>query len=206
MSGCLARFCSRSSGVRDRRAPDLAPSLRRWFLITAEGGGSNGSRLRLSKFRLQEFADETGLARSICHFPPDTSKWNKIEHRFFSFISSNRRGDPLRDYEAIVKLIAKTTTAKGLKVRCRLDRRKYPTGRRDSDEEMKRVNLKRHTFFGGWAFHRSTSPSTISTLPRMTTTSAINWPRHMSSSTVRLIKLGGRTRYRYGFGPPSLMR
>ena len=100
----------------------------RTILITADGGGSNGWRLRLWKFELQKFADETDLPISVCHFPPGTSKWNKIEHRLFSFISSNWRGEPLRDYETIVQLIAKTTTAKGLKVTCRLDRRKYPTG------------------------------------------------------------------------------
>ena len=102
------------------------------ILITADGGGSNGSRLRLWKLELQKFADQTGLSISVCHFPPGTSKWNKIEHRLFSFITSNWRGEPLRDYETIVNLIAKTTTAKGLKVTCRLDRRKYPTGRRVS--------------------------------------------------------------------------
>ncbi len=122
------------------------------LLITADGGGSNGSRLRLWKFELQRFADETGLVLSICHFPPGTSKWNKIEHRLFSFISSNWRGEPLRDYHTIVSLIAKTTTAKGLKVMCRLDRRKYPLGRRVSDEEMKRVKLKRNTFHGDWNY------------------------------------------------------
>jgi len=122
------------------------------LLITADGGGSNGSRLRLWKLELQGFADETGLALSICHFPPGTSKWNKIEHRLFSFISSNWRGEPLRDYETIVSLIANTTTAKGLKVKCRLDRRRYPTGRRVSDEEMKGVNLKRNTFHGEWNY------------------------------------------------------
>ena len=122
------------------------------LLITADGGGSNGSRLRLWKLELQAFADETGLALSICHFPPGTSKWNKIEHRLFSFISSNWRGEPLRDYETIVNLIAKTTTAKGLKVTCRLDRRKYPTGRKVSDEEMTQVNLKRNNFHGDWNY------------------------------------------------------
>ena len=85
------------------------------------------------------------LTVSVCHFPPGTSKWNKIEHRLFSFISSNWRGQPLRDYETVVNLIAKTTTAKGLKVTCRLDRRKYPTGREVSDEEMQRVNLERNS-------------------------------------------------------------
>lgn len=122
------------------------------ILITADGGGSNGSRLRLWKLELQRLADETGLSLSVCHFPPGTSKWNKIEHRLFSFISSNWRGEPLRDYETIVSLIAKTTTAKGLKVTCRLDRRKYPTGRKVTDEEMKRVNLKRNKFHGEWNY------------------------------------------------------
>jgi hypothetical protein len=122
------------------------------IVITADGGGSNGSRLRLWKLELQKFADETGLALSICHFPPGTSKWNKIEHRLFSFISSNWRGEPLRDYETIVNLIAKTTTAKGLKVTCRLDRRKYPTGRKVSDQEMQRVNLEPHPFHGEWNY------------------------------------------------------
>lgn len=121
-------------------------------LITADGGGSNGWRLRLWKLELQKLADETGLSLSICHFPPGTSKWNKVEHRLFSFISSNWRGEPLRDYETVVKLIAKTTTAKGLKVTCRLDRRKYATGRRVSDEEMKHVNLKRDRFHGEWNY------------------------------------------------------
>ena len=122
------------------------------LLITADSGGSNGSRLRLWKLELQTLADETGLAIAVCHFPPGTSKWNKIEHRLFSFISSNWRGQPLRDYETIVKLIARTTTAKGLKVTCRLDRRKYPTGRKVTDEEMKRVNLKRSKFHGDWNY------------------------------------------------------
>jgi hypothetical protein len=121
-------------------------------LITADGGGSNGWRLRLWKLELQKFADETGLRVSVCHFPPGTSKWNKIEHRLFSFISSNWRAEPLRDYETIVNLIAKTTTAKGLKVTCRLDRRKYPTGRKVSNEEMKRVNLKPNQFHGEWNY------------------------------------------------------
>jgi hypothetical protein len=127
-------------------------------LITADGGGSNGSRLRLWKVALQKFADETGLAVSVWHFPPGTSKWNKVEHRLFSFISSNWRGQPLRDYETIVNLISCTTTAKGLHVTCRLDRRKYPTGRKVTDEELKRVNLQRHRFHGEWNYtiHPST--------------------------------------------------
>src|SRR5881394_1344882 len=122
------------------------------LLITADGGGSNGSRLRLWKLELQKLADETGRSLSICHFPPGTSKWNKIEHRLFSFISSNWRGEPLRDYETIVNLISKTTTAKGLEVTCRLDRRKYPTGRKVSNEQMKCLKLKRSKFHGEWNY------------------------------------------------------
>ena len=129
------------------------------LLITADGGGSNGSRLRLWKLELQKFADETGLSISVCHFPPGTSKWNKVEHRLFSFISSNWRGEPLRDYETIVNLISRTTTAKGLQVTCRLDRRKYPTGRKVTDEEIKRVNLKRNRFHGEWNY--TIHPSTL---------------------------------------------
>jgi hypothetical protein len=124
----------------------------RSLLITADGGGSNGSRLRLWKLELQKVADETGLSISVCHFPPGTSKWNKIEHRLFSFISSNWRGQPLRDYETIVNLIAHTTTAKGLKVSCRLDRRKYPTGQVVTDEEYDKVNLQRNSFHGDWNY------------------------------------------------------
>ncbi|MDO8810610.1 MAG: ISAzo13 family transposase [Gallionella sp.] len=122
------------------------------ILITADGGGSNGSRLRLWKLELQKFADQTGLSISVCHFPPGTSKWNKIEHRLFSFITSNWRGEPLRDYETIVNLIARTTTAKGLKVTCRLDRRKYPTGRKVSDDEMGSINVERNKFHGDWNY------------------------------------------------------
>jgi hypothetical protein len=122
------------------------------LLITADGGGSNGWRLRLWKYELQQLANQTGLAISVCHFPPGTSKWNKVEHRLFSFISSNWRGEPLCDYETIVKLIANTTTAQGLKVTCRLDRGKYATGRKITDEEMKQVNIKRNAFHGEWNY------------------------------------------------------
>ncbi len=122
------------------------------ILVTADAGGSNGWRLRLWKLELQKFADQTALAVAVSHFPPGTSKWNKVEHRLFSFISSNWRGEPLRDYETIVKLIAATTTAKGLKVTCRLDRRKYPTGRDVTDQEMQRVNLERDKFHGEWNY------------------------------------------------------
>ena len=122
------------------------------LLITADGGGSNGSRLRIWKLELQKFADSTGLSISVCHFPPGTSKWNKIEHRLFSFISSNWRGQPLLDYETIVNLISRTTTAKGLQVTCRLDRKKYPTGRVVTDEEFAKVNLLRNSFHGDWNY------------------------------------------------------
>lgn len=121
-------------------------------LITADGGGSNGYRLRLWKLELQRLADQIGLAISVCHFPPGTSKWNKVEHRLFSFISSNWRGEPLRDYETIVRLIANTTTAKGLTVTCRLDRRKYPAGRQISDEEMAAINITLLSFHGEWNY------------------------------------------------------
>src|SRR2546426_9221067 len=124
----------------------------RSILITADAGGSNGSRLRLWKWELQRLADETARTLSVCHFPPGTSKWNKVEHRLFSFISSNWRGEPLCDYETIVHLIARTTTAKGLQVVCRLDRRKYATGRRISDAEMSSINLERHRFHGDWNY------------------------------------------------------
>jgi Rhodopirellula transposase DDE domain len=122
------------------------------LLITADGGGSNGYRLRLWKLELQKLADQMALAIQVCHFPPGTSKWNKVEHRLFSFISSNWRGEPLRDYETIVRLIAGTTTAKGLSVTCRLDRRKYPPGRKISDEEMAGVNITPLRFHGEWNY------------------------------------------------------
>ena len=141
----------------------LYPSART-ILMTADGGGSNGWRLRLWKLELQTFADETGLRLAVCHFPPGTSKWNKVEHRLFSFISSNWRGEPLRDYETVVNLIAKTTTAKGLTVTCRLDRRKYVTGRKVTNDEMKQVNLHPATFHGEWNYvitpHRSHTHNT----------------------------------------------
>lgn len=122
------------------------------LLITADGGGSNGWRLRLWKWELQQLADKTGLALTICHFPPGTSKWNKVEHRLFSFISSNWRGEPLRDYETVVRLIARTTTAKGLTVTCRLDHRKYPIGRKITKEEFAQVRMKPDKFHGEWNY------------------------------------------------------
>ena len=141
-------------------------SIRRWWysmgqanspraerlLITADGGGSNGSRVRLWKAELQRLADETGLEISVCHFPPGTSKWNKIEHRLFSFISQNWRGKPLVSHEAIVNLIAATTTKTGLKITCELDRNSYPLGTKVSKEEMKEINLRRDAFHGEWNY------------------------------------------------------
>jgi len=129
----------------------LYPRARR-VLITADGGGSNGYRLRVWKLELQKLADATTLSIEVCHFPPGTSKWNKVEHRLFSFISSNWRGEPLRDYETIVRLISGTTTAKGLAVSCRLDRRKYPAGRRVTDEEMKTIRITPQVFHGEWNY------------------------------------------------------
>ena len=124
----------------------------RSLLITADGGGSNGYRPRLWKLKLQEFADGAGLTVRVCHFPPGTSKWNKVEHRLFSFISSNWRGEPLQDYETIVRLIANTTTAKGLQVRCRLDRRRYVVGRKVTDAEFATVRLYPNRFHGEWNY------------------------------------------------------
>lgn len=122
------------------------------LLITADSGGSNGARLRLWKLELQKLANETGLTICVSHFPPGTSKWNKVEHRLFSFISSNWKGQPLQDHETVVQLIAHTTTAKGLKVVCRLDRRKYPVGRKVSKEELDSIHLKLDRFHGEWNY------------------------------------------------------
>jgi transposase len=122
------------------------------LLITADSGGSNGARLRLWKLELQKLANETGITISVCHFPPGTSKWNKIEHRLFSFISSNWKGQPLQDHETVVQLIAHTTTAKGLKVVCRLDRRKYPIGRKVSKKELDAIHLEPSRFHGEWNY------------------------------------------------------
>ena len=122
------------------------------LLITADGGGSNGYRLRLWKWELQALANQTGLSIIVCHFPPGTSKWNKVEHRLFSFISSNWRGEPLRDYQTVVGLIASTTTAKGLKVTCRLDRRKYTVGRKVTEDQMASINIAPLRFHGEWNY------------------------------------------------------
>jgi hypothetical protein len=122
------------------------------ILITADAGGSNGWRIRLWKWELQQFADETGLSIQICHFPPGTSKWNKIEHRLFSFISQNWRGEPLTSYETIIKLVESTTTKTGLVVKCKLDRKLYPKGQTISDEQMKSLKIKKNAFHGEWNY------------------------------------------------------
>ncbi|MHB1787738.1 MAG: ISAzo13 family transposase [Acidimicrobiales bacterium] len=122
------------------------------LLITADGGGSNGARNRLWKVELQSLADETGLEIIVCHFPPGTSKWNKIEHRLFSYITQNWRGRPLVSHEVVVNLIANTTTSTGLKVNAGLDTREYPTGIKVSDEELAAVNLSRDASHGEWNY------------------------------------------------------
>ena len=122
------------------------------LLINADGGGSNGSRVRLWKKELQKLSTETRLKITVCHFPPGTSKWNKIEHRLFSYISKNWRGRPLTSYEVAVNLIASTTTSKGLKVKCELDTNKYETGLKVSDDEFKKIHIIRDEFHGDWNY------------------------------------------------------
>lgn len=153
-------------GVDHDTATFAVESIRRWWqgvgratypaarrlLITADGGGSNGSRVRLWKVELQRLADETGLAITVCHLPPGTSKWNKIEHRLFSFISQNWRGKPLVSHEVIINLIAATTTATGLRVRCQLDSNQYPLGLKVSDAELAALRLQRDAFHGEWNY------------------------------------------------------
>ena len=122
------------------------------LLITADCGGSNGYRTRLWKLELQGLADEIGIPITVCHFPPGTSKWNKIEHRLFSFITKNWRGTPLRTYQTIVSLIAATKTQAGLDVKCGLDSNQYEKGRKVSDDEMDTINLRPHRFHGEWNY------------------------------------------------------
>ena len=160
-------------GIDHDTAAFAVESIRRWWttmgaavypnatklLITADGGGSNGYRVRLWKFELQRLADETGLELTVCHFPPGTSKWNKIEHRLFSFITQNWRGKPLISYQAIVELIAATTTAKGLTVRSVLDESTYEKGRTVSDAEMATINVTKNVFHGEWNYVIRPRPS-----------------------------------------------
>jgi len=155
-----------SVGIDHDTARFATASVRRWWqemgvgrfprasklMITADGGGSNGSRNRLWKVALQELADALGLRLEVCHFPPGTSKWNKIEHRLFSFITKNWRGRPLTSYQVIVNLIAHTTTKAGLQVRAALDTNQYETGIEISDEELARVRITRAKFHGDWNY------------------------------------------------------
>jgi len=133
------------------------PNATRLF-ITADGGGSNGHRPWLWKLEIARLAAATGLDITICHYPPGTSKWNKIEHRLFSFISINWRGKPLRSYRTIVQLIAATTTDAGLKVRAELDENKYPKGVKVSDAQLAAVDLSPHAFHGDWNYTISPNP------------------------------------------------
>jgi transposase len=131
------------------------------LLISADGGGSNGSRVRLWKWELQQFADETGLSIMVCHLPPGTSKWNNTPHRLFSFMSQNWRGKPLLTYEVIIKLIAATKTTKGLTVQSMLDTHPYPLGRKISDEDMAAIRIERNDFHGEWNYTILPRPSSI---------------------------------------------
>ena len=124
----------------------------RKLLITADSGGSNGYRVRLWKVELQKLADDSGLEISVSHFPPGTSKWNKIEHKLFSFITQNWRGKPLISHEVIINLIAATTTQKGLHVRCGMDEKVYPKGIKISNNELNEVNLTIEKFHGEWNY------------------------------------------------------
>jgi transposase len=155
-----------SVGLDHDTAEFAVESIRRWWqsmgqqaypkatrlLITADGGGSNGSRVRLWKLELQKFANETGLKIAVCHFPPGTSKWNKIEHRLFSRITQNWRGKPLISVEVIVSLIAATTSTTGLKVHSEVDARIYPKGVKVSDQDVAKINLQRDQFHGEWNY------------------------------------------------------
>ncbi len=155
-----------SVGVDHDTAEFAVETLRRWWekmgrlryptatelLVNADGGGSNGTRVRLWKVALQRLADETGLRITVCHFPPGTSKWNKIEHRMFSYISMNWRGKPLISHEVIVNLIASTTTQTGLKIEAEIDTNLYPKGLRVTDEELEKINIQKANFHGEWNY------------------------------------------------------
>jgi hypothetical protein len=155
-----------SVGITHDTARFATASIRRWWsemgavrfprarklMITADGGGSNSSRNRLWKIALQELADELALPLHVCHFPPGTSKWNKIEHRLFCFITNNWRGRPLTSVQTIVQLISNTTTDAGLVVRAALDENEYETGIKVSDEQLAKVSLKRSDFHGEWNY------------------------------------------------------
>ena len=153
-------------GIDHETAEFAVESIRRWWqnvgrelypsskdlLIIADGGGSNGARNRLWKIQLQQFATQTGLTISVCHLPPATSKWNKIEHRLFSYISINWRGKPLTSFETVIELISHTTTKQGLTVTAVKDSHIYPTGIKVSDEDMAALNIMREPFHGDWNY------------------------------------------------------
>ena len=155
-----------SVGVDHDTSAFAVETIRRWWyrmgqqsypqatelLITADSGGSNGSRVRLWKVELQRLADETGLELRVCHLPPGTSKWNKIEHRLFSFISHNWRGKPLVSHQVIVDLIAATSTKTGLKVRAQIDSNLYPSGLKVSDKQVAALHIERDAFHGEWNY------------------------------------------------------
>jgi hypothetical protein len=155
-----------SVGISHDTAAFAVASIERWWthmgrraypkartlLVTADGGGSNGARNRLWKLELQRLADKTGLTISVCHLPPGTSKWNKIEHRMFCFISKNWRGRPLLTHATVVSLIAGTQTSTGLKIRCQLDRKDYPAGIKVTDEQLASVKLEPADFHGDWNY------------------------------------------------------
>lgn len=161
-----------SVGIDHDTAQFAVNSVRRWLdvmgrerypasdrlMITADGGGSNGSRVRLFKVELQKLADETGLTLQVCHYPPGTSKWNKIEHRLFCHITQTWRSKPLTSRTAVVELIAATTTTTGLTVRCELDTRVYPKGIKVSDAEMATLNISGNTFHPEWNYTISPRP------------------------------------------------
>jgi len=155
-----------SVGIDHDTATFAVNSIERWWktlgrpayrkaksvLIMADAGGSNSARSRLWKWELQKLADRTGLAIRMCHFPPGTSKWNKIEHRLFSFISRNWRGHPLTSLAVIVNLIAATRTNEGLRVRCELDEGRYPDGQKVTDEQMSAIRIQPARFHGEWNY------------------------------------------------------
>jgi len=167
-AGCV------SVGIDNDTAQFSVNSIRRWLdvmgreryldtdslMITADGGGSNRSRVKRFKLELQKLADETGLSLQVCHFPPGASKWNKIEHRLFCHITQNWRGTPLTSRLVVVELIAATTTKTGLTVRCELDTQLYPKGITVSDEEMASLNIKRDEFHPEWNYTISPRPPT----------------------------------------------
>jgi Rhodopirellula transposase DDE domain len=164
-------------GISHDTAEFAVESLRRWWrgagrqeypdarrlLLCADSGGSNRNRLRAWKYHLRELAAESGLEITVCHYPPDTSKWNKVEHRLFSFISINRAGEPLVDYQTVVSLIGATRTQSGLRVRAKLDRHRYSSGERITQEEMELVNLHRHRTFPAWNYTILSKPKTSQT-------------------------------------------